>query len=182
MEVSSILKGKEGIGNKIKNVKQWLNSAEDSFAKDNAVRGHLDLMLAEAEMKYLRANTKNLWQNKYRLGLYAISICFMLTFVYWHFTQSEKIVNIIDDKTRVEQKLLSPAQPKNYSLESVAIQQSKTESDPQPIPAISTENQLTTQREEVTTTQKKFSEQEKQALVRQAQKGLQGYNKNVGGL
>ena len=59
-----MVKAKEGIGTKIKIVKQWLNSAEDSFAKDNAVRGHLDLMLAEAEMKHLRLGTTSVLQKK----------------------------------------------------------------------------------------------------------------------
>ncbi len=38
----------------IKNVRNSLNKAEDSFRSNNDMRGELDLMLAEAEMQHLR--------------------------------------------------------------------------------------------------------------------------------
>ena len=38
----------------IRNVRNSLKNAEDSFRSNNDMRGELDLMLAEAEMQHLR--------------------------------------------------------------------------------------------------------------------------------
>lgn len=40
----------------IRNVKSSLENAEKSFRENNGMRGELDLMLAEAEIKHLRKN------------------------------------------------------------------------------------------------------------------------------
>ena len=87
-----MVKAKDGIGTKIKIVKQWLNSAEDSFAKDNAVRGHLDLMLAEAEMKHLRLGTTSVFQKKYRQLILLLAVCLIMPSAYWYFTKQEKLL------------------------------------------------------------------------------------------
>ena len=178
-----MLKAKEGMGTKIKIVKQWLNSAEDSFANDNAVRGHLDLMLAEAEMKHLRTGTESILQKKYKEFACLLTICLVATFAYWHFTKQEKIVNIVDTSINVERGLLNSEktlEQKSITPTSVTRQEqgketsieSRRDTKEQPVKLQSVEQKPT----------KEFSEQEKQALIRQAQKSLQGYNKNIGGL
>lgn len=183
VEVSGMLKAKEGIGTKIKVVKQWLNSAEDSFANDNAVRGHLDLMLAEAEMKHLRTGTESILQKKYKELACLLTVCLVATFAYWHFTKQEKIVNIVDKSINVERGLLNSEktlEQKSITPTSVTRQEqgqetsieSRRDTKEQPVKLQSVEQKPT----------KEFSEQEKQALIRQAQKSLQGYNKNIGGL
>lgn len=178
-----MLKAKEGIGTKIKVVKQWLNSAEDSFANDNAVRGHLDLMLAEAEMKHLRTGTESILQKKYKELACLLTVCLVATFAYWYFTKQEKIVNIVDKSINVERGLLNSektSEQKSITPASVTRQEQGEET--------SIESRLDTKEQPVNLQSveqkpaKEFSEQEKQALIRQAQKSLQGYNKNIGGL
>lgn len=182
--VSGMLKAKEGMGTKIKIVKQWLNSAEDSFANDNAVRGHLDLMLAEAEMKHLRTGTESILQKKYKEFACLLTICLVATFAYWYFTKQEKIVNIVDKSINVERGLLNSEkklEQKSATPISATRQLQAGE--------ISEESSVQYIKEQPAKLQsveqkpaKEFSEQEKQALIRQAQKSLQGYNKNIGGL
>lgn len=58
------------IGEHIRNVKSSLENAEQSFRENNSMRGELDLMLAEAEIKHLREKRGGLsvW-NRQRLAL-----------------------------------------------------------------------------------------------------------------
>ena len=181
--VSGMLKAKEGMGTKIKIVKQWLNSAEDSFANDNAVRGHLDLMLAEAEMKHLRTGTESILQRKYKEFACLLTICLVVTFAYWHFTKQEKIVNIVDKSINVERGLLNSEKKLEQQgvIQSSATRQDQEGEISEELSRVTKEQPVKLQSSEWKPA-KEFSEQEKQALIRQAQKSLQGYNKNIGGL
>ena len=181
--VSGMLKAKEGMGTKIKIVKQWLNSAEDSFANDNAVRGHLDLMLAEAEMKHLRTGTESILQKKYKELACLLTVCLVATFAYWYFTKQEKIVNIVDKSITVERGLLnSEKNIKQQPIQAEVKQQPVLLETQERLETASREPQPEIRTEKTSEVKTRFTEQEKQALVRQAQKGLQGYNKNIGGL
>ena len=178
-----MVKAKEGIGTKIKIVKQWLNSAEDSFAKDNAVRGHLDLMLAEAEMKHLRLGTTSVLQKKYRQLILLLAVCLIMPSAYWYFTKQEKIVNIVDKSITVERGLLnSEKNIKHQPIQAEVKQQPVLLETQERLETASREPQPEIRTEKTSELKTRFTEQEKQALVRQAQKGLQGYNKNIGGL
>lgn len=181
--VSGMLKAKEGMGTKIKIVKQWLNSAEDSFANDNAVRGHLDLMLAEAEMKHLRTGTESILQRKYKEFACLLTICLVATFAYWYFTKQEKIVNIVDKSINVERGLLNSEKKLEQQgvIQSSATRQDQEGEISEELSRVTKEQPVKLQSSEWKPA-KEFSEQEKQALIRQAQKSLQGYNKNIGGL
>ena len=46
--------------NKIRSVKSWLSQAEENFTQKNDVRGELNLLLAEAELQYLREKESSL--------------------------------------------------------------------------------------------------------------------------
>lgn len=43
---------------RVRSAKAWLEKAEESFGKQSDVRGELNLMLAEAEMKQMRKKRK----------------------------------------------------------------------------------------------------------------------------
>ena len=58
----------KSICERIRNVKSSLENAEQSFRENNGMRGELDLMLAEAEIKHLREKRGWLSRNGY-LGL-----------------------------------------------------------------------------------------------------------------
>ena len=59
----------------IRNVKSSLENAEKSFRENNGMRGELDLMLAEAEIKHLREKRGwvSVWTRQ-RLALLAAAI------------------------------------------------------------------------------------------------------------
>ena len=65
----------KSICERIRNVKSSLENAEQSFRENNGMRGELDLMLAEAEIKHLREKRGwlSVW-NRQRLALLAAVI------------------------------------------------------------------------------------------------------------
>ena len=64
----------------IRNVKSSLENAEKSFRENNGMRGELDLMLAEAEIKHLREKRGwvSVWTRQ-RLALLASAIVVLLS-------------------------------------------------------------------------------------------------------
>lgn len=68
----------------IRNVKSSLENAEQSFRENNGMRGELDLMLAEAEIKHLREKSGwiSVW-NRQRLALFAAAIVVLAGYGGW---------------------------------------------------------------------------------------------------
>lgn len=58
---------------KIRQVKSWLDKAEQSFAKDSAAKGELHLLLAEAEMRHLKDTKARRWPVYLRRGLHLLT-------------------------------------------------------------------------------------------------------------
>ncbi|MEG1727491.1 MAG: hypothetical protein RR321_06240 [Acidaminococcaceae bacterium] len=64
-------RGQQTICEQIKNVRSNLDKAEQSFDCDQGLRGELDLMLAEAEMKHLQEKRKTVsFWNRQKLALF----------------------------------------------------------------------------------------------------------------
>ena len=68
----------------IRNVKSSLENAEKSFRENNGMRGELDLMLAEAEIKHLREKRGwvSVWTRQ-RLALLAAAIVVLAGYGGW---------------------------------------------------------------------------------------------------
>lgn len=67
---------KRSLYQRIRNAKQSLENAEKSFLDDKGLRGELDLMLAEAELKNLRK--KQPWTWSWNRHSFALSIAVLL--------------------------------------------------------------------------------------------------------
>lgn len=69
---------------RIRNVKSSLENAEQSFRENNGMRGELDLMLAEAEIKHLREKSDRsfIW-NRQCLALFAAVVMFLAGYGGW---------------------------------------------------------------------------------------------------
>lgn len=74
----------ETVSEQIKSIKYSLENAENSFRQNNDVRGELDLMLAEAEMKHLREKrgTKSIW-NRQKLAFVIAMMLALTGYVGW---------------------------------------------------------------------------------------------------
>ena len=73
----------------ISNVKSSLENAEKSFRENNGMRGELDLMLAEAEIKHLREKRGwvSVWTRQ-RLALLAAAIVVLAGYGGWFICKS----------------------------------------------------------------------------------------------
>ena len=97
--------------------------------------------------------------------------------------KQEEIVNIVDKSITVERGLLnSEKNIKTQPIQAEVKQQPVLLETQERLETASREPQPEIRTEKTSELKTRFTEQEKQALVRQAQKGLQGYNKNIGGL
>lgn len=74
----------KSICERIRNVKSSLENAEQSFRENNGMRGELDLMLAEAEIKHLREKSgwRSIW-NRQCLALLAAVVMFLAGYGGW---------------------------------------------------------------------------------------------------
>ncbi|MDD4321572.1 MAG: hypothetical protein PHH31_08555 [Acidaminococcaceae bacterium] len=70
---------KKGVCDQIKTLQSNLKNAEESFRAHNGARGELDLMLAEAQMKFLREKrgTKSFWARE----TFALTLALILVLV-----------------------------------------------------------------------------------------------------
>lgn len=84
----------------IEQVRQSLYTAKESFASNKGVRGELDLMLAEAEMKHLR-ETKG-WRSYINRQTMICAFAFIIAltgFTGWYWAKMSKpIANNVDSK------------------------------------------------------------------------------------
>ena len=75
----------------IRNVKSSLENAEKSFRENNGMRGELDLMLAEAEIKHLREKRGwvSVWTRQ-RLALLAAAIVVLAGYGGWLYAGTDR--------------------------------------------------------------------------------------------
>ena len=60
----------------LKAARQWLSRAEDSFGQDQDVRGELDLLLAQAELRHAQeTNRSRQWRYRYPLLKQGLAFC-----------------------------------------------------------------------------------------------------------
>lgn len=72
------------IYDRIRNIKSSLDLAEESFRRNNGMRGELDLMLAEAEMKHLREKRGLIYGwNRQRLAVLVAAMLLLAGYGGW---------------------------------------------------------------------------------------------------
>ncbi len=74
------------VSERIRTVKSSLENAEQNFLDNNGMRGELDLMLAEAELKNLRRKSDVPWNwNRHMLAACTAILLFLAGFGGWYY-------------------------------------------------------------------------------------------------
>ncbi|MDF2563951.1 MAG: hypothetical protein K0Q53_346 [Massilibacillus sp.] len=101
---------KDRMSKHVKAAKAWLGRAEQSFDKEQNIRGELDLMLAQAELKRAQeSRVENKKQyNKYRLIHSILAACIaglvvVVGFSGWEFLNGKPAINTFSHVNKVEQ-------------------------------------------------------------------------------
>lgn len=77
---------KRSVFQRIRSVKTSLDNAEQSFLDNNGMRGELDLMLAEAELKNLRRKKDIPWSwNRHALAMCVAALLALAGFGGWYY-------------------------------------------------------------------------------------------------
>ena len=93
---------------RIRSVKSSLENAEQSFLDNNGMRGELDLMLAEAELKNLRRKKDLPWSwNRHVLAMFVAALLALAGLGGWYYAH---------DSIAVAGKQQSPEAVKSTSL------------------------------------------------------------------
>lgn len=156
---------KSEIKRKIHNVKEWLDSADDSFQQDHEVKGQLNLLMAQAEMQTLKKANQN-WYREYRIhiALGLLILVIVMGVVYNSFTKDKKVDTIIKSNSQSYEKSKQNMQLNNIGPNN--FEQEKLDGQ---------EHKLPTLKDEVRAdTTKTLTETEKRELVRKAQQSLHG--------
>lgn len=101
-------KEKRSLFQRIRNARQSLENAEKSFQDDRGIRGELDLMLAEAELKNLRNKQAVPWS--WNRNIFALCIAMLLCIAGlcgWYFAKgavSQEEAAVVPAQQQVEQK------------------------------------------------------------------------------
>lgn len=93
---------KRSLYQRIRNAKQSLENAEKSFLDDKGLRGELDLMLAEAELKNLRNKQPWTWSwNRHSLAL-SIAVLLVISGLGGWFFAKENLQRVEEMPSAVE--------------------------------------------------------------------------------
>lgn len=152
---------KSEIERKINNVKEWLSSAENSFKQEKELKGQLNLMLAQAEMKTLnKANAKwhRLWP---RIVLSLLLLALTAGIIYNLFTKDKKIDTIIRSNFQTQETKPIVEQPAEMAIK-----------EPEPTNIVSSKAKAQPLKPQET--ERTFTELEKRNLIKQAQQSLHG--------
>lgn len=149
------------IKRKIHNVKEWLNSAEDSFKQDQDIKGQLNLMLAQAEMQTLSKANDKWYKRRIYVALLAITIALTTGIVYNFFTKDEKVDTIIRSNFQPRDEKKSSLETNELKVKELKqVEQATDEPNTkEPAPKAPGQN---------------LTEVEKRNLIRQAQQSLHG--------
>lgn len=134
---------KKSLYQRIRNAKQSLENAEQSFLDDKGVRGELDLMLAEAELKNLRQKQTFPWSWNRQTLAFCVSLLLIISgFGGWYIakgdvqkveTVSTVQPNTVPNVTPAEVKKTEVEEPR--SVKDTVIQHNKIKTiDPEPLP------------------------------------------------
>lgn len=153
---------KSELKRKIHNVKEWLDSADSSFERDQELKGQLNLMLAQAEMQTLK-KTNGKWYCQYRMHITIGILILVLTsgIVYNLFTKEQKVDTIIRNNFQTSDAKSKNIESEPFKAEEVDGKISNSRAGAQSLPE---------KKEAVQT----FTETEKRNLIRQAQQSLHG--------
>ena len=89
-EVVGMAKSGRSLFDRIRNVKNSLENAEQSFKDNQDMRGELDLMLAEAELKNLRRKNEVPWSwNRHVLAICVAGMVVIGGLVGWYFAMDQ---------------------------------------------------------------------------------------------
>ena len=116
---------KRSLYQRIRNAKQSLENAEKSFQDDKGLRGELDLMLAEAELKNLRKKQPWNWSwNRHSLALSVAVLLVISGLGGWFFAkenlQKVEAVPLVVETNTVKDEKVSPVITKETSQVSEA--------------------------------------------------------------
>ena len=107
---------KRSLFQRIRNAKQSLENAEKSFQDDKGMRGELDLMLAEAELKNLRNKEASFFSwNRHMLALSVAGLLVVAGVVGWLFAKENVagVEAVPAATTSTEKKEQKPVAPQN---------------------------------------------------------------------
>lgn len=152
---------KRSLYQRIRNAKQSLENAEKSFLDDKGLRGELDLMLAEAELKNLRNKQPWTWSwNRHSLAL-SVAVLLVVSGLGGWFFAKENLQKVEEMPPAVE-----ASKAKSEPIHSVTVNN---------VPkAIEVQQNINTMAPEVKESQPKvyLSEADKRRLVRSAKTEL----------
>ncbi|MBP1764861.1 MAG: hypothetical protein H6Q65_1919 [Firmicutes bacterium] len=115
----------------LKAARQWLLQAEDSFGQDRDVRGELDLLLAQAELRHAQeTNRSRQWRYRYPLLKQGLAFClaFAVTAAgiggaYWSLHRQPSIVVQMPADSQIAKS--SPSSQRVETVLSTQTQDSK---------------------------------------------------------
>jgi len=123
-----MVRQRKGICDQIKTLQSNLKNAEESFKAHNGARGELDLMLAEAQMQFLREKrgSKSFWARQtLAIGIAAILVLVGLGSWFWAkstmkpselaTTQVPPIINVVQNTTRLTPPVKAEVVAKNVN-------------------------------------------------------------------
>lgn len=112
---------------RIHSVKSSLENAEQSFLDNNGMRGELDLMLAEAELKNLRRKQDLPWSwNRHILAMCVAALVALAGFGGWYYaSESLAIGNALVAKQEVQLSL--PVQAMQITEQTITTKQAQEE-------------------------------------------------------
>lgn len=150
------------IKRKIRNVIEWLNSAEDNFQQDHEVKGQLNLMMAQAEMQTIqKANAR--WYRKRPVYILLLLLGTMIAIIvtYNSFTKVEKVDTIIRSNFQTNEQPKNNLEQNDIGNSNLIQEKINRQEQNVPIPS-KPENETT------------LTNTEKRDLVRKAQQSLHG--------
>lgn len=151
---------KHSLYQRIRNVKQSLENAEKSFLDDKGMRGELDLMLAEAELKNLRQKQTFPWNwNRNSLAFCVAVLLLVSGLGGWFFAKED-----LQKAEAVQNKNAAEVQIENHPIVSVPKNNNSDVSQQNRKTISTTDNQ---ERSRV-----QLSKNDMQRLVRSARKEL----------
>lgn len=121
----------KSIYDRIRNVKSSLENAEQSFRENNGVRGELDLMLAEAEIKHLREKRGwiSVW-NRQRLALFIAVVVILAGYGGWMYAEKNMVEEANPQLNQVvENKMLEEVVTPTGETEKIASEKKETKEE-----------------------------------------------------
>lgn len=138
-------KKRQEVRHHISAAKDWLNQAEDSINLENDVRGDLNLMLAQAELKRAQeTKPQSLWLTWLkRLAPVTLAVCIAAGVLYWwqdaqNDTNKVNVPVMVESQTAAEESAI-PEKPAEQALINNQQESLPQEQEVQPGSAVTSE-------------------------------------------